>query len=137
MTRPVGDRTTAFPRNRRLLTGRDYDRVFKEGRKFTRPSFVVYIAQRPPEHEQISRCGLTISRKYGKAVRRNRWRRRIREIFRVNQPRLLVAHDLVFVARNTKEEPTFVQLVLDFEMALKRLGLLPTDPDEPPPGTAP
>lgn len=53
-----------------------------------------------------SRVGLTVSRKAGNAVRRNKWKRRLREIFRRNKGALPVGYDLVVIVRSsTRQHP--------------------------------
>lgn len=46
-----------------------------------------------------SRLGLTVSRKVGNAVTRNLWKRRLREIFRLNKSRFPQGHDMVLIVR--------------------------------------
>ncbi len=87
-----------FPRERRLLTRSDFDRVFKEGRKVVRPSFVVYLLPRS-DAAACSRVGCVLSGKVGNAVVRNRLRRLIRETFRHHYQVVSVPSDVVVLAR--------------------------------------
>lgn len=59
---------------------------------------------------QINRVGITVSKKLGKAVVRNRVRRRIREVYRLNEEKFLPGWDIVIVARSRAVEVSFQKL---------------------------
>jgi len=80
----------------RLRRRRDFDRVFREGRAFRTPELVVRALPNDLAH---SRLGLSVSRKAGGAVRRNRMRRLLREAYRLNKHLLSVPCDIVVVPR--------------------------------------
>ncbi|MGM0552353.1 MAG: ribonuclease P protein component [Pseudomonadota bacterium] len=91
------DPTCGFPRDARLLTGRDYQRVFAEavrvrGRNLT-------LLYRVHEVNGSARLGLAIGkRQVRRAVDRNRIKRIVREAFRQRRSGLPVV-DLVVLAR--------------------------------------
>jgi len=61
-----------------------------------------------PNALEWSRVGLTVSRKVGKATRRNRWKRRLREIFRRNKALSPVGYDFVVIVKHSAaDEPDF------------------------------
>ena len=70
-----------------------------------------------------NRLGLTVGKKTGKAVVRNRVRRRLREIYRLNEQRLVKGVDIVIVARTAAVSATFRELEEDFLRAANKLGL--------------
>lgn len=75
---------------------------------------MVYAA---PNGLEWSRLGLTVSRKAGKAVRRTRWKRRLRDIFRRNKSHLPVGYDIVVIVRSStrnREHPEFDSLRDEF-----------------------
>ncbi len=112
-----------FPKSRRLLNRKDFENVFREGRKAVRPSIVLY-ARAVPEGQE-PRLGLAVSRKVGKAVVRNRVRRRLREVFRLLVPRLLEAPvEVVLVARPKAAESSYAALEREVHGALRKLGFL-------------
>lgn len=85
-----------FPRRQRLSLKRDFDRVFAEGRSAADYSLVVYML---PTELGYPRLGLAVGKGIGKAVRRNRVKRLIREAFRLNRDKLPESADMVVIAR--------------------------------------
>lgn len=74
-----------YPKSLRLLKPAEFDHVFRQRCRASDGVVVVYASTNKHEH---ARLGLTVSRKVGKAHVRNRWKRSLREAFR------LVQHDL-------------------------------------------
>jgi ribonuclease P protein component len=69
-----------------------------------------------------ARFGFTVSRKVGTAVERNRVRRRLREIVRLNATdRARPGHDYVLIGRRAALALPFDKLITDFETALRRV----------------
>jgi ribonuclease P protein component len=69
-----------FPKSRRLLRGADFRQVYEEGFRLAFSCFAAFCWKSPDEDGP--KIGFTAPRALGKAVRRNRMRRRIRETFR-------------------------------------------------------
>ena len=82
----------SFPRTARLLSGTDFRRVYARGVRL-RSGPLRLCALRRREGE--SRLGLSIGKRVGNSVVRNRWKRAVREAFRLNRHRLHAPHDLV------------------------------------------
>lgn len=91
----------AFPKSHRLLNKDDYDRVFSARRSRADGLMVVYTLANGGDHPRL---GLVVSRKVGNAVARNRWKRLLREAFRLSQHDL-PAVDVVCLPR-AKATPT-------------------------------
>jgi ribonuclease P protein component len=85
----------------------EFKSVFEQGRKFPSKYFILYITSNGLGH---SRLGLSVSRKVGNAVTRNRVRRRLREIFRKLLSEHPLCRDIVVVARSTAPEAEFMDL---------------------------
>lgn len=81
----------------RLSRSADFDRVFRSGRSHACREFVLYVF--PRGEEQPPRLGLSVSRKVGGAVERNRVKRLLREAFGAESHRLPAGMDAVVVAR--------------------------------------
>lgn len=73
-----------------------FRRAYHRGRQSVHSALVLYAL---PNRLPVSRLGLTVSPKIGKAVVRNRVKRRLRESYRLEEGRLLPGFDLVIVAR--------------------------------------
>ena len=90
----------ARPRTGRMRLSRsaDFDRVFRQGRSHAGREFVLYVFPRGEGDEP--RLGLSVSRKVGGAVERNRVKRLVREAFAIDGDRLPPGTDAVVVARH-------------------------------------
>jgi len=95
-----------FPKRARLLRGHEFDRVFAARASAGDGLVVVYGAASGLDHPRL---GLAVSRRTGSAVARNRWKRVLREAFRLTQGQL-PALDLVCVPR-AGAVPEFHRLV--------------------------
>jgi len=71
-----------FPRTCRLTTRRQFLTVYAEGRRVASKSFTLFGL---PNSAGTCRLGITVTRKVGGAVRRNRIKRRLRDVFRRNR----------------------------------------------------
>jgi ribonuclease P protein component len=82
----------------RLSRSADFDRVFRHGRSHAGRELVLYIFPRGESDQP--RLGLSVSRKVGGAVQRNRVKRLLREAFALEGGRLPAGTDAVVVARH-------------------------------------
>ena len=99
----------------------EFHRLYSKGRSAVTPYLVVYArATRRPGN----RVGITVSTKLGKAVKRNRVRRRLREIYRLNESRFVPGTELVIVARGRAVTAAYRQLETAFLSACGKLGIL-------------
>ena len=71
-----------------------------------------------------NRVGITVSKKLGKAHVRNRTRRRIREVYRLNEAKFCPGWDIVVVARSKAVDAAFPQLTKSYLTLAKKAGLL-------------
>lgn len=88
-----------FPRTARILSPADFARVYDRRCSAAAGPLVLYAAPRD-DATANARVGLSVSRRIGNAVVRNRWKRRLREAFRLVRSRLPAGTDFVIVVRS-------------------------------------
>ena len=71
-----------------------------------------------------NRVGITVSKKLGKAHIRNRIRRRVREVYRLNEAAFRPGWDIVVVVRGKAIDASFAQLTESYLSLAKRAGIL-------------
>lgn len=86
-----------FPRTARLRRPLDFKAVYAGRTSVAAGPLVLYGLRRPDNG--VSRLGLSVSRRVGHAVVRNRWKRRLRDVFRRLRERLPAGLDIVVVVR--------------------------------------
>ncbi len=108
-----------LPRQARLTRSRDFKEVSRRGSRLRAPPLLVKALAR---REGRSRMGLAVSRQVGSAVVRNRWRRAIREAFRLNRHRLGRPYDLVFSVFREAEPDEVKEVERAFLEVVERLN---------------
>jgi ribonuclease P protein component len=93
-TDPLKARLTpnAFPKQFRLLTRGEFRRVYEEGQRRSAPLCTIFFRANGLNH---SRLGITTPTRLGKAVLRNRIKRRLREVFRLNRAAMAPGWDMI------------------------------------------
>lgn len=109
-----------FPKSWRLLKRGDFDRVYRQGRRYSLPDMAVfYLAGNEPG---AMRVGFTVPRALGGAVKRNRIKRRLREAVRMALPSVRIAADVVINPRAAAAEMPFEQLRVEVEEAFRAIA---------------
>ena len=96
-----------------------YDSVYKRGSNLANKNLVIRVL---PNNLEISRYGIMVSRRVGKAVVRNRIKRTIREIIR--KETLQPGYDVVLIARVSIAEARYAQVKKSTEELLIGAGLI-------------
>ena len=111
--------SATFPRSHRLRSRSEFSRVFDARVRESRGPLTFYAAPNDLSH---SRLGLSLSRRVGNAVRRNRIKRLLRESFRLRQHDLPPGFDIVVVVR--PHEPLsladYESMMIDLARRLER-----------------
>ncbi|WP_248929328.1 ribonuclease P protein component [Paenibacillus hamazuiensis] len=105
------------------LTKREYfDRVYRYGKSTANHQFVVYYMKRGGG--EAFRLGVSVSKKLGNAVVRNRLRRVIKEIVRHHADRIPPEYDFIVIARKPVVEMDYKEMEKSLLHVLRKAALL-------------
>jgi len=97
----------------------EYDAVYREGQRRSSAQFAVFYRANGLER---SRFGISVKRALGGAVIRNRIRRRIREILRLNRSEMPSGWDIVIHPRSSVARAKFAPLAAELVRLLKSVA---------------
>ena len=103
-----------------LKNNYDFRRLYSRGKSAGTHRLLIYCRK---GRYDTSRIGYTVSPKLGHAVKRNRVKRRLREIYRLNESKFSPGWDLVVVVRKGGFEAGYRELEADFMRLMKKLGV--------------
>ena len=120
-------RQFVFTRAMHMKSGKDFQRVFREGRRARGEILLVVVNE---NGLGVTRLGLSVGRKIWKsAVRRNRVRRIFRESFRLTREKLPVGLDVILIPSKPGLRPQLAPTCQELEKlvheALRRKGRSP------------
>ena len=98
-----------------------FRRLYSRGKSAVNPCLALYCRK---NQSSRSRLGITVGVKVGKAVVRNRTRRRIREAYRIHESRFLPGYDMVVVARVRAGHCRYQEVERSLLSLADKLGLL-------------
>ena len=87
----------SFRKFERIRKRKDYLRIYHEGKRINSKNFITILSR---NQTGIQRLGITITKKVGNSVQRNRIKRLLREFFRLNKDRLPGSNDIVIIVKN-------------------------------------
>ena len=108
-----------------LKQNHEFRRLYQKGASAVSGCMVLYCRK---NRLGRGRLGVTVSVKLGCAVKRNRARRRLREVYRLNSPRLRQGWDIVLVARGRTLTAPWKELNDTFLRLCRKLDLLRDKP---------
>jgi len=117
-----GQDLPGFPKSVRLLRPQDFRQVYDQGAKYTCPLFAAFYL-RADEPDEL-RFGFTCPRALGKAVLRNRIKRRLRECVRLRIDCFPKGFRIVFNPRRANLEAPGVEIDTHVERFLRKLNAL-------------
>ena len=106
----------------RLRNRADFSRVYRHGKSFANHQFVVYWFSKK-EVERF-RVGISVSKKVGNAVVRNRMRRLVKEIVRHHESEIAGGLDIVFIVRKGALSMEYSELEKSVLHVLRKAKLL-------------
>ncbi len=109
-----------FPRSARVRSRADYLKIQHSGRKMGGRYLIILSMN---NDLPASRFGITVSRKTGNAVTRNRVKRRIKELQRLNRDNIVPGKDIVVIATREASKATFEKMKMEYADLIKRAGL--------------
>lgn len=111
----------------KLKENRDFRRVYNKGTSYVSPYFVIYINK---NRRKDVRLGITVGKKIGNAVKRNRAKRVITAAFSNFHPQIAKGYDFVIVARTRILDVKSTTVALSLSKLLQPLGVLEAENNE-------
>lgn len=109
----------------RLTRREDFNKVYRYGKSAANHQFVVYFMAQPAAVEGNGfRLGISVSKKVGNAVVRNRIRRLVKEIVRAHGDKIAPRTDMILIARKPAAEMEFAEMEKSVLHVLKRAGVI-------------
>lgn len=110
-------------KSERLKRSKEFKAVFQQCRKCEDGQLALYVQFK--EDATLRKFGVSLSRALGKAHLRNRLKRRLREIYRVEKNKFRKGHQVILVPRRGSVDRSFDELRKSFLALAARSGLLP------------
>ena len=107
-----------------LKKSHEFKRLYSKGKSAVSHCAVVYCRRNGMAG---NRLGVSVSTKLGGAVQRNRIRRRLKEIYRINEGKLLAGYDIVIVARMRSRFMQFREIESSVLSLLRKLNIADGD----------
>ena len=111
----------SLKKSEHLRKNSDFRKVYSKGRSYADHFIVLFTF---PNDLGGNRIGLSVSKKIGKAVKRNRVKRLFREVYRLNKDKLIQGIDLIFLARKDVVKLDFPKMEKSILRLYKRAKIL-------------
>jgi len=100
---------------RKLSKTSEFKKVFSEGRRIEGKNLIIFFLK---NDYNFNRPGIIIKKEIGKAVVRNKIKRRLREAFRLINKKLSPGYDIIMLAKNNIKESNYFEICQDLESLL-------------------
>ncbi|MCH5156594.1 MAG: ribonuclease P protein component [Clostridiales bacterium] len=107
----------------RLKKNYQYNYVYKHAESVADKNFVMLYCTNAKQGVKQTRVGFSVSKKFGKAVKRNRIRRQMKAAVSVNMPRVKDGYNVIFIPRR-HESYLFEEVLNSVQYLLKKADLL-------------
>ena len=108
-------RPFSFSKSARLLARKEFLLLQNHGKRRHCPHFVLLLS---PAKGERSRLGITVTRRFGNAVQRNRMKLLLREFFRVHKEKIVPDQDILIIPRASAHGLTLSQITKEIGKAL-------------------
>ena len=107
-----------------LTKNKDFKRIYNKGKFLANSYLVLYYLN---NKEGINKLGITVNKRIGKAVVRNKVRRLIKECYRLREYKIKNGYTIIFVSRIKTAEANFKQIGKAMDDLLKKANLINED----------
>ncbi len=97
----------------------DFDRIIKTGKRKTNKSFIIYSIENNLPYD---RYGVSVGKKLGNAVYRNKYKRKIRAIIDNYKKLYINNRDYIIILKGSTNEKTYQELNRDFLSLMNHIG---------------
>ena len=111
-----------FPKSSRILRTSDFRKAYNQGSRIAGPYFAAFCLRIPRGEEAGPRLGFTVPRAFGKAVMRNRVKRRLREAIRVRMQDIQPHWDIVINPRRAALKAPVEELRREVDRLVTQCG---------------
>ncbi|MCD6486643.1 MAG: ribonuclease P protein component [Syntrophobacterales bacterium] len=107
----------SFGKKERVRKRKNYLSIYQNGARVHSSNFTVILSPNPSGGKRL---GVTVSKKVGNAVKRNRIKRLLREFFRLNKDRLPDSRDVVIIAKEDVSSLKYQDIYLELANLFKK-----------------
>jgi ribonuclease P protein component len=107
-------------KSERLLKNKDFKNVYEKGKVTVSPSLILFYNK---NEIGINRVGFSISKKIGKAHKRNRYKRVLREIYTKHFNKIKKSYDFILLVRKTDEKDNYLSIEKIFLKIFEKANL--------------
>jgi ribonuclease P protein component len=111
-----------FPKSSRILRTSDFRKAYNQGSRIAGPYFAAFCLRIPRGEKEGPRLGFTVPRAFGKAVMRNRVKRRLREAIRVRMQDIPPHWDIVINPRRAALKAPVEELRREVDRLVTQCG---------------
>jgi ribonuclease P protein component len=109
-----------LPKSNRICKKKHFEYLFNNSKKSQNKYFILYFVKALEPQNKIA---FIAGKKLGNAVKRNFCKRRLRELYRINQHEISNNFDLAFVAKSMLMEDNFWEINKSFIELLTKCGI--------------
>jgi len=88
--------TQTFGKHERVRKRKEFQAAYEKGARFSSDNFIVFVHN---NQSGTKRLGVTVTKKVGNSVKRNRAKRLLREFFRLNKDKIPESRDVIIIAK--------------------------------------